>query len=94
MDNYVCPECGTKLVGEIITTNPPMNRIVCPKCGWKSYPDKITFPAANYPIYASRVCKICGEFEFKDPKAINNEFWLCPECISRIKNTIYGEAAE
>ena len=38
----------------------------------------------------TRVCSVCGENEFKDAVLCYSEdkFWLCPECLKRLKKLL------
>ena len=42
----------------------------------------------------SRVCSICGRYEFENPNFSSSETWLCPECVVRIRKKIYSEGVE
>ena len=39
---------------------------------------------------ATRVCSVCGANEFKDAVLCYSEdkFWLCPECLKRLKKLL------
>ena len=39
---------------------------------------------------ATRVCSVCGANEFKDAFLCYSEdkFWLCPECLKRLKKLL------
>ena len=38
----------------------------------------------------TRVCSVCGAYERKDAIAYysKSEFWLCPECLKRLKKLL------
>ena len=38
----------------------------------------------------TRVCSVCGAYERKDAIAYysKSEFWLCPECLDRLKKLL------
>ena len=38
----------------------------------------------------TRVCSVCGVYERKDAIAYysKSEFWLCPECLKRLKKLL------
>lgn len=51
---------------------------------------------ANLPInrdiiiaeMPSHTCKICGEVEYPPSSIESTEFWICPNCLSKLKNII------
>ena len=41
----------------------------------------------KYPI--SRICSICGRYEYPESDMGTTMTWICPECAKRIKQFIY-----
>ena len=50
-------------------------------------PDYMRTTASMQP---TRVCAVCGANEFKDTVLCYSEdkFWLCPECLKRLKKLL------
>ena len=50
-------------------------------------PDYMRTTASMQP---TRVCSVCGANEFKDAVLCYSEdkFWLCPECLKRLKKLL------
>ena len=50
-------------------------------------PDYMRTTASMQP---TRVCSVCGANEFKDTVLCYSEdkFWLCPECLKRLKKLL------
>lgn len=36
----------------------------------------------------SRECAICEELEYKESDLIVSKFWICPKCISKLRDFI------
>ena len=53
-------------------------------------PDYMRTTASMQP---TRVCAVCGAYEFKytDLSYSKSEFWLCPECLKRLKKLLDEE---
>ena len=37
---------------------------------------------------ATRVCSVCGANEFKDAVYSEDKFWLCPECLKKLRKLL------
>ena len=44
----------------------------------------------------TRVCAVCGTYEFKSAISYytRDKFWLCPECLKRLKKLLDKENKE
>lgn len=51
---------------------------------------KLSIPVCEIRGEPTRVCSVCGAHEFKDAVACcaRDEFWLCPECLKRLKKLL------
>lgn len=55
-------------------------------------PDYICTTASRQP---TRICSVCDTNEFKDASlCYEDKFWLCPECLNRLKKLLYKENKE
>ena len=55
-------------------------------------PDYMRTTANMQPI---RVCSVCGVYELKHVIAYTkDEFWLCPECLKKLKKLLDKENEE
>ena len=36
----------------------------------------------------SRFCSVCGEYEYKDSAVGKTEFWLCKDCLAKLKKLL------
>lgn len=50
---------------------------------------KLSVPVGEIRGGPTRVCAVCGAYEFKDAVVYSKaEFWLCPECLKRLKKLL------
>ena len=51
---------------------------------------KLSIPVGEMRGEPTRVCSVCGANEFKDAVLCYSEdkFWLCPECLKRLKKLL------
>ena len=57
---------------------------------------KQDYPPRTIRTEPTRVCSVCGAYECKDAIAYYSkaEFWLCPECLKRLKKLLDKEDSE
>ena len=51
---------------------------------------KLSVPVNEMRGAPTRVCSVCGAYEFKSVIAYDSKtkFWLCPECLKRLKKLL------
>ena len=51
---------------------------------------KLSVPVGEIHGAPTRVCSVCGAYEFNSTIAYDSksEFWLCPECLKRLKKLL------
>lgn len=50
---------------------------------------KLSVPVGEIRGGPTRVCAVCGAHEFKGAVVYSKaEFWLCPECLKRLKKLL------
>lgn len=50
---------------------------------------KLSVPVGEIRGCPTRVCAVCGAHEFKDVVVYSKaEFWLCPECLKKLKKLL------
>lgn len=50
---------------------------------------KLSVPVGEIRSGPTRVCAVCGAYEFKDAVVYSKaEFWLCPECLKELKKLL------
>ena len=51
---------------------------------------KLDYMRTTASMQPTRVCSVCGAYERKDAIAYYSEdkFWLCPECLKRLKKLL------
>lgn len=50
---------------------------------------KLSVPVGEIRGGPTRVCAVCGAHEFKDAGVYSKaEFWLCPECLKKLKKLL------
>lgn len=57
---------------------------------------KLSVPVSEICGAPARVCSVCGAYECKDAIAYYSkaEFWLCSECLKRLKKLLDKENEE
>lgn len=56
---------------------------------------ELSVPVSEICGAPARVCSVCGAYEFKDAVVYSKaEFWLCPECLKRLKKLLDKENEE
>lgn len=57
---------------------------------------KLSVPVGEIRGAPTRVCSICGAYEFNSAIAYDSkaEFWLCPECLKKLKKLLDKENKE
>lgn len=51
---------------------------------------ELSVPVSEIYDAPARVCSVCGAYEFNFAIVYNSktEFWLCPECLKRLKKLL------
>ena len=51
---------------------------------------KFSVPACEIRGAPTRVCAVCGAYEFNSAIAYDSKskFWLCPECLKKLKKLL------
>lgn len=54
---------------------------------------KLSVPVGEMRGEPTRICLVCGanEFEYAKSYYSKDEFWLCPECLKRLKKLMDKE---
>lgn len=51
---------------------------------------KLSVPVGEMRGEPARVCSVCGAYEFNSAIAYDSKtkFWLCPECLKKLKKLL------
>lgn len=51
---------------------------------------KLSVPVSEICGAPARICSVCGAYEFNSAIAYDSKakFWLCPECLKRLKKLL------
>lgn len=54
---------------------------------------KLSVPVGEIRDVPTRVCSVCGAYEFNSTIAYDSKakFWLCPECLKKLKKLLGKE---